>query len=49
MTFLVILLALALVAITATLRDVFADRDRPRKAPTSHFEDPTFRAPAARI
>jgi hypothetical protein len=48
MTVLMILVALALVAITATLRDVFADRGRPQR-PTSHFEDPTFRAPAARI
>ena len=48
MTFLMILLALAIVAIAATLRDVLTDRGRPH-APTSHFEDPTFRAPAARI
>ncbi len=48
MTFLMLLLALATVAVAATLRDVFADRGRPQP-PTSHFEDPTFRAPAARI
>ena len=48
MTFLMILLALATIAIAATLRDVLTDRGRPH-APTSHFEDPTFRAPAARI
>jgi hypothetical protein len=49
MTFLLILLvALAVVAVGATVRDLFADQG-PRKAPTSHFEDPMFRAPAARI
>ncbi len=48
MTFLMIFVALAIIASVATLRDVFGDRDRP-KAPTSHFEDPMFRAPAARI
>ena len=48
MTFLMILLALAVVAMAATLRDVFEDRGRPQP-PTSHYEDPTFRAPAARI
>lgn len=49
MTTALILLALALVVIVATLRDVFADRGGPRKAPTSHHEDPMFRAPAGRI
>ncbi len=48
MTFLMILVALALIASVATLRDVFGDRGR-RTPPTSHFEDPTFRAPAGRI
>ena len=48
MTFLMILIALAVLASVATLRDVFGDRGRPQP-PTSHFEDPTFRAPAARI
>lgn len=48
MTFLMIFVALAIIASVATLRDVFGDGGRP-KAPTSHFEDPTFRAPAARI
>lgn len=48
MTFLLILLALASIAIAATLRDVFEDNGRTRP-PSSHFEDPTFRAPAARI
>jgi hypothetical protein len=48
MTLLMILVALAVVAIAATLRDVFEDRGRPNP-PTSHFEDPMFRAPAARI
>jgi hypothetical protein len=43
-----ILVALAVVAIAATLRDVFADRGR-AQPPTSHREDPMFRAPAARI
>jgi hypothetical protein len=48
MTFLLILLALAVVSVAVTLRDVFGDRGRP-KAPTSHYEDPMFRAPAARL
>ncbi len=49
MTFLLaILVVLAVTGVVATVRDLFADRG-PRKAPQSHFEDPTFRAPAARI
>jgi hypothetical protein len=49
MTFLMILLAVAVVVATAaTIRDIFGDRGRPNP-PTSHFEDPMFRAPAARI
>jgi hypothetical protein len=48
MTFMLILVTLAVLSVAATLRDVFGDRGRP-KAPTSHFEDPMFRAPAARI
>ncbi len=49
MTFLLILLvALAVVAVGATVRDLFEDRG-PRQAPKSHFDDPMFRAPAARI
>ncbi len=48
MTFLLILLALAVVSVAVTLRDVFGDRGRP-KAPTSHFEDPMFRSPAGRL
>ena len=49
MTFLLILLvALAVVAVGATVRDLFAD-EGPRQAPKSHYEDPMFRAPAARI
>lgn len=48
MTLLLILLALAAIAIAATIRDVFEDRGRPNP-PKSHFDDPTFRAPAARI
>jgi hypothetical protein len=44
----IILLALAAIAIAATIRDVFEDRGGPNP-PTSHHEDPTFRAPAARI
>jgi hypothetical protein len=49
MTFLLILLvALAVVAVGATVRELFEDRG-PRQAPTSHFDDPMFRAPAARI
>ena len=49
MTFLLaILVVLAVTGVAATVRDLFADRG-PRKAPQSHFEDPMFRAPAARI
>ena len=48
MTFMLILGALAVLSVTVTVRDVFGDRGRP-KAPTSHFEDPMFRAPSARI
>jgi hypothetical protein len=48
MTFLLILAALAVFSVAVTLRDVFGDRGRPTP-PTSHFEDPTFRAPAGRI
>jgi hypothetical protein len=43
-----ILVALAVVAIAATIRDLIGDSGRPHP-PTSHFEDPMFRAPAARI
>jgi hypothetical protein len=49
MTFLMIFVALAVLASVATLRDVFGDRGPAKQPPTSHFEDPTFRAPAARI
>jgi hypothetical protein len=48
MTFLLILLVLAVVGIAASIRDLFEDHGRP-KPPTSHYEDPMFRAPAARI
>jgi hypothetical protein len=48
MTLLMILVALAVVAIAATLRDLIEDGGRPQP-PTSHFEDPMFRAPAARL
>jgi hypothetical protein len=48
MILLMILVAVAVVAIAATVRDVFEDRGRPQP-PKSHFEDPMFRAPAARI
>jgi len=50
MTLLLMILVVLAVATTIgiTLRDVFADRG-PRRAPQSHYEDPMFRAPAARI
>ena len=48
MALLIILLAVVALTVAATLRDVFEDRGRPQP-PTSHFDDPTFRAPAARI
>ena len=46
-----ILLLLALVsalAIAITIHDVLVDRDGRHRPPASHFEDPTFRSPAAR-
>jgi hypothetical protein len=43
-----ILLTLAVVAVAATIRDLFEDGGRPHP-PTSHYEDPMFRAPGARI
>jgi hypothetical protein len=48
MALLMILVALAVLAIAATLRDLFTDRGRSRP-PSSHYEDPMFRAPTDRI
>lgn len=46
MTFLIILLAVAVVAIAATVRSVF--HDAPAARPTSHRVDTDFVAPASR-
>ena len=48
MTFLLILLAVALVLSIDTVRRVLHDGRGPQRPPVSHFEDPTFIAPLAR-
>ena len=48
MALLMILVALAVLAIAATIRHLVTDGGRPRP-PTSHYEDPMFRAPRDRI
>lgn len=48
MTFLFILLAVALLMSADTVRRVFHDGRGPSRPPASHFEDPRFRAPLAR-
>lgn len=45
MTFLVILLAAALVLSAATVRRVLHDGRGPQQPPVSHFDDPQFHAP----
>ena len=45
MTYLMILLAMALVLSFETIRLVIRDGRGPQRPPVSHFEDPQFRAP----
>jgi hypothetical protein len=45
MTFLLILLALAVALSIETLRVTIHDGKGPQRPPASHFEDPQFRAP----
>jgi hypothetical protein len=46
MTFLIVLAAIAIVAIAATIRSI--SHDAPAARPASHRTDPDFLAPAAR-
>ena len=46
MTFLMILLVLALLLSVETVRLVLHDGRGPQAPPSSHFEDPRFRSPA---
>ena len=45
MTFLLILLAMAVALSFETIRLVIRDGRGPQRPPASHFEDPQFRAP----
>lgn len=47
MTFLLILLALSLLAAGLSLRLLTHDGRGPQRPPASHFEDPRFRSPLA--
>jgi len=47
MTALIILLAISVVLLVATVRSVLHDGQGPSQPPRSHFDDPQFRAPAA--
>ncbi len=48
MTFLLILLAVAVLLSADTVRRVITDGRGPSRPPVSHFEDPSFIAPIAR-
>ena len=48
MTFLFILLAVALLLSADTVRRVITDGQGPQRPPVSHFQDPDFTAPSAR-
>jgi tetrahydromethanopterin S-methyltransferase subunit C len=48
MTFLIILLAVAVLMGADTVRRVLTDGRGPQRPPVSHFEDPAFLAPTAR-
>ena len=48
MTFLIILLAVAVVLSVETVRRVITDGQGPQRPPVSHFQDPDFIAPLAR-
>ncbi|WP_346386013.1 hypothetical protein [Nocardioides sp.] len=47
MTFLMILLLVAVVLSIQTIRLLIHDGSGPQRPPASHFEDPRFRSPAA--
>lgn len=47
MTFLMILLVVAAVMAVETVRAVLHDGRGPQRPPSSHFQDPRFRSPAA--
>ena len=48
MTFLFILLAVAVLLSVDTVRRVISDGQGPQRPPVSHFQDPDFMAPSAR-
>jgi hypothetical protein len=48
MTFLLILLAVAVLLSADTVRRVLHDGQGPQRPPASHFQDPDFLAPSAR-
>ena len=48
MTFLFILLAVAVLLSADTVRRVITDGQGPQRPPVSHFQDPDFLAPSAR-
>ena len=48
MTFLFILLAVAVLMSADTVRRVLHDGQGPQRPPASHFQDPDFLAPSAR-
>lgn len=49
MTFLMILLAITVLLSAGTVRLVARDGRGPQPPPSSHFEDPRFRSPTARL
>ena len=48
MTFLFILIAVAVLLSVDTVRRVISDGQGPQRPPVSHFQDPDFMAPSAR-
>ena len=48
MTFLFILLTVAVLLSVDTVRRVISDGQGPQRPPVSHFQDPDFMAPSAR-
>lgn len=48
MTFIMLLLAVAVVLAADTVRLVLRDGQGPQRPPVSHFQDPEFLAPTAR-
>ena len=47
MTFLLLLLALAIGMSIESIREMISDGRGPTRPPVSHFQDPRFRAPGA--